>query len=167
MSDPRFPHDRPDPAAPASRPEVSLPEGYADRYSGRPLPAGAGRDFAEAGRARQPTQADARDVTWVWTLYALILFAIPTLGVSAAVGLYGVLTRKAPIDPVLASHARFQKRTLVHAAIAAAIGLVLIVVSVGVIVLFAAALWTLVRGVSGLWRLRQNRPIANPDSWTI
>lgn len=144
-----------------------MPQGYVDRYSGGPIPAGS-RDFAETNRAhREEVRADPRDITWVWTCYALILFAIPTLGVSAAVGLYGVLTRRPPADPILASHARFQKRTLVHAAIAAAVGVVLIVISVGVIVLFAAALWTLVRGVSGLWRLRQNRPIANPDSWTI
>ncbi len=164
MTDPRDPFDPPPLARPDRLAEVALPAGYASRSA-------AATDFATTGAARQveaaERDADPREGTWVWTVYALILFAIPTLGVSAAIGLYGVLTRGAPSDRVLASHARFQKRTLIHAAVAGAIGVVLIAVSVGVIVLFLAALWTLARGAHGLLRLRRDLPIARPDTWML
>lgn len=96
------------------------------------------------------------------TLYALILFAVPTLGVSAIVGILAVMGRDPPADPLAASHFIFQKRTLWGAAIAAVAGVILIIVNLGVFVLFLAALWTLLRGVVGVIRLKSGRALADP-----
>lgn len=101
------------------------------------------------------------------TLYALILFAVPTLGVSALVGILAVMGREPPADPLAASHFVFQKRTLWGAAIAAVAGVILIVVNLGVFVLFLAALWTLLRGVVGVIRLKSGRALADPMTLLI
>lgn len=158
---------------PPGRPEVRLPE-----QSARPVAShseGQPRPYAQPAHAPAPTAARpfggqkalSRDATWVWTLYALILFAVPTFGVSAAVGLYGVLTRRPSDDPFLGSHEVYQARTLKVAAIGAVAGIVLIVVNLGVLLLFVTALWIIARGVAGVWRLRGDRPIADPFAWTI
>lgn len=196
MSDPRDPH-RPgsplDPAPqrqfdrepahdrysggpiPPERPEVRLPEQSARPVVGQAQSQSLPQSWAEPAHAPAPTAARpfggqkalSRDATWVWTLYALILFAVPTFGVSAVVGLYGVLTRRPSDDPFLGSHEVYQARTLKVAAIGAVAGIVLIVVNLGVLLLFVTALWIIARGVAGVWRLRGDRPIADPFAWTI
>jgi len=124
--------------------------------------------------ATPPPQARARDVVAdtpegirAVTLYALILFAVPTLGVSAIVGILAVMGREPPTDPLAASHFIFQKRTLWGAAIAAVAGIILIVVNLGVFVLFLTALWTLLRGVVGVIRLKSGRALADPMTLLI
>lgn len=101
------------------------------------------------------------------TLYALILFAVPTMGVSALVALIAVMTRRPPEDRLEASHFRFQKRTLLGGAGAAVAGGLLIVIGLGVFVLFLAALWMLVRGAYGVLRLKADQPIDNPNTLLI
>ena len=100
----------------------------------------------------------------LYVVYAMILCAVPTLGASAAVGLLAVLMRPLPDQPLARSHALFQKRTLIFAAIGAVVGVVLIAVNMGVFVLFGLALWVLVRGAAGAMRLASGRPIANPNT---
>lgn len=100
----------------------------------------------------------------LYVVYAMILCAVPTLGASAAVGLLAVLMRPLPDQPLARSHALFQKRTLVFAAIGAVVGVVLIAFNLGVFVLFGLALWVLVRGAAGAMRLASGRPIANPNT---
>lgn len=99
--------------------------------------------------------------------YALILFAVPTLGVSAVIGLLAVTGREPPADPVARGHFIFQQRTLWAAAVVALLGAILIVVNIGVFVLFALALWTLVRGAVGVIRLKAGQPIPDPRHWLI
>ena len=103
----------------------------------------------------------------LYAVYALILFAVPTLGVSAAIALLAVITRPLPDQPLARSHFQFQKRTLMIAAVGAVLGVVLIAVNLGVFVLFALALWVLVRGTAGVIRLASGRPIANPKTLFI
>ncbi|MDZ4362338.1 MAG: hypothetical protein U0943_03055, partial [Brevundimonas sp.] len=101
----------------------------------------------------------------LYSVYALILFAVPTLGVSAAIGLLAVFGREGPSDPVARSHFVYQQRTLYAAAITALLGVILIVIGLGVFVLFVLAVWTLARGAWGVWRLKADRPIDNPRHW--
>ncbi len=104
---------------------------------------------------------------WAYTIYAMILFAVPTLGVSAVIGILAVTGRSAPDQAVARSHYVYQQRTLWAAAVAALLGLILIVVNLGVFVLFLLALWTLVRGAAGVLKLKAGLPIAEPRSWFI
>ena len=50
-------------------------------------------------------------------------------------------------------------------AIAALVGLILIVVNLGVFVLFLLAVWTIARGAAGIWRLKNAQPISDPRTW--
>lgn len=115
----------------------------------------------------RPPVGPVRDADFLFAVYVLILLAVPTFGVAALIGLAAVHRRAAPLDALAAGHLTYQKRTLYGAAAAAAAGLVLILVDLGVFVLFAAMVWTLLRGASGVVRLRTGRPIDDPRTWLI
>lgn len=105
----------------------------------------------------------------LYAVYALILFAVPTAGVSALIGLLAVTRVEPPREPLAASHFVYQQRTLWAAGIAAAAGLVLLALpfALGVPILFLLALWVVLRGASGVWLLKSGRPIVDPRSWWI
>ena len=103
----------------------------------------------------------------LYTVYALILFAIPTFGVSAIIGLLAVMMRDVPTQALAASHHVFQVRTLWTAAVVTVLGVILIVVNAGVFVLFALVVWVLVRGAWGSWMLKSRRAIPDPRTWWI
>jgi len=144
------------PVAPASlsptfnRPSAAAAFGRADAQGGRD---GGGQTLEGA--------------TGLYTIYALILFAVPTFGVAAVIGLLMVWMRPKPEQPMARSHFEFQTRTLWIAAIAAAVGVVLIAVNLGVFVLVAMAMWVIVRGAWGVMTLAAGKPVANPRTWMI
>ena len=122
---------------------------------------------------REPVEAEAEaevepeGMMGLYTVYALILFAIPTFGVSAVIGLLAVMVRDVPTQALAASHHIFQVRTLWTAAVVAVLGVILIVVNAGVFVLFLLVAWVLVRGAWGSWKLKSRQPIDNPRTWLI
>ena len=101
----------------------------------------------------------------LYAVYVLILLAVPTLGVSALVGLFAVTGREGPREAMAASHFTYQQRTLWGAAIAAIVGAILVVVNVGVLVLFVLAIWILARGAFGVLRLKEGQPMPRPRNW--
>jgi uncharacterized membrane protein len=105
----------------------------------------------------------------LYAVYALILLAVPTLGVSAAIALLAVTGRPGPDDSLSRSHFIFQQRTLWAAAVAVAAGVILLAApfGLGVPVLFLAALWVVLRGATGVWNLKSGKAISNPRSWWI
>ena len=105
----------------------------------------------------------------LYAVYALILVAVPTVGVSALIGLVAVTGRPGPDDALSRSHYVYQQRTLWAAAVAAVAGVILLAApfALGVPLLFLLALWTVIRGASGVWNLKSGRAIADPRSWWI
>jgi len=105
----------------------------------------------------------------LYAVYALILFAVPTLGVSAVIGLLAVTGRSGPDDPVAQTHFVYQQRTLWTAAVAVAVGLIFFLVPFGLgpAIMFVAALWLVARGAAGVWALKAGRPVAKPRGWWI
>lgn len=105
----------------------------------------------------------------LYAVYALILFAVPTLGVSALIGLVAVTGRPGPDEPEARTHFIYQQRTLWAAAVAGVIGVILLAApfALGVPLLFALALWTVIRGAAGVWTLKSGRAIRDPSSWWI
>ena len=103
--------------------------------------------------------------TGLYATYALILLAVPTLGVSALLALLSVLGREGPSDPLARSHFVFQQRTLYIAALVALLGAVLIIIGLGVFVLFVLAIWMMARGAVGVMKLKADKPIADPRKW--
>jgi len=123
-----------------------------------PAPAGAG--------ARQKTPPAGAPMG-LHAVYALILFAVPTLGASALVGLAAVVFRDPPEQEPWVSHHVYQLRTLWTAAIVAVLGVILIVVNLGVFVLFGLVIWLLMRGAWGVWLLTRGRPVPRPRGWGV
>jgi uncharacterized membrane protein len=150
-------HDEPEPEA--ETPPLSEPNPH-------PEPTAAAPTFVSRAERRRALDEEPRDrLTWALTIYALILFAVPTLGFSAIIGLLAVTGRTVNASPFLFSHYVYQQRTLWIAAIGALLALILIPVGLGVFVLFVLAVWTLARGVAGVWRLKNAQPISNPRTW--
>ena len=101
----------------------------------------------------------------LYAVYMLILLAVPTLGASCLVALLAVMRRDTAADALESSHALYQKRTVFGAIAAAVVGAVLVVVNVGVIVLFAVAIWILARGAYGVLKLKSGQAVPKPRSW--
>jgi uncharacterized membrane protein len=142
--------------------------------SGRPHPLRAETAVkapTEAGLSRKGVQAPEASTggTSLYAIYALVLFAVPTLGLSALVGLVAVTGRKGPDEAAARSHFIYQQRTLWGAALVAIVGLVLLAApfALGVPLLFILALWTVVRGAAGVWALKAGRAIRNPRGWWV
>lgn len=131
----------------------------------------ASPEFTGRSRDREPPQQDLPGGGMnLYAVYALILLAVPTLGVSAAIALVAVTGRAGPADPLSRSHFIYQQRTLWAAFIAGLIGVVLIpagIFALGISLIFFLALWVVLRGATGVWNLKSGRAISNPRSWWI
>lgn len=176
-------------AAPLSEPE---PEPERDLFDPPPVraerpeptpapeperrPASADSIFATSpeftGRSREraaPIQDPPGGGLGLYAVYALILLAVPTLGVSAIIALFAVTGRSGPDDALSRSHFIYQQRTLWAAAVAAGAGVILMAApfALGVPILFLLALWVVLRGATGVWNLKSGKAISNPRSWWI
>lgn len=125
------------------------------------------REFPTRRRRRDETGGVPGGGMGLYAVYALILFAVPTLGVSAAIALFAVTGRAGPQDPVSSSHFIYQQRTLWAGAVAAVAGLILMAApfALGVPILFLLALWLVLRGARGVWVLKSGQAIADPRGW--
>ena len=126
-----------------------------------PQPAVAGR----FGSRQREAPVEIEGGMGLYAVYALILFAVPTLGVSALIALVAVTGRPGPTTEIGASHFIFQQRTLWAGAVAALLGGILIAVGLGVFVLFLLAVWLILRGAAGVLKLKAGRPMPNPRGW--
>jgi uncharacterized membrane protein len=160
------PEERPEPEEELFEDEPLPPEP-------RPVEAGSifapSREFSTRRRRRVETVAIPGGGLGLYAVYALILFAVPTVGVSAAIGLFAVTGRAGPEDDLSSSHFIYQQRTLWAAAVAAVAGVILLAApfALGVPILFALALWMVLRGAWGVWTLKSGRGIADPLGWWI
>jgi len=127
------------------------------------------REFSTRGRRRLETPVIPGGGMGLYAVYALILFAVPSVGVSALIGLLAVTGRAGPDDEVSSSHFIYQQRTLWTAAVVAVAGVILMAApfALGVPILFFLALWTVLRGARGVWTLKSGRAIADPRGWWI
>lgn len=126
-------------------------------------------EFSTRARRHDDPPALPKDGAGLFLGYALILFAVPTLGVSVVVGLLALMGRGVPDNAIARSHHQYQRRTLFAAAVAAVVGLVLIAApfALGVPVLFLLAIWVIVRGAAGVLALKAGRAIRQPTGWWI
>lgn len=118
--------------------------------------------MVQSGDYSSNSPVASSDLTSLYVGYTLILFAVPTFGVAAAIGLLRMWRKAPPADPLARSHFIFQQRTLLASVVAIVAGVVLILVNVGVFVLFVMAVWSIVRGALGLKALLEGRPIRHP-----
>ncbi len=155
-----------EPVAPAPDPVVTPRAVEATPAWARETPDEARPSYAGFG-SRRETPAEVEGGMGLFSVYALILFAVPTLGVSALIALVAVTGRPRPKGEVAASHFIYQQRTLWAGAVVALLGAILIAVGLGVFVLFVLAVWLILRGAAGVLKLKAGRAIPNPRAWLI
>ncbi len=163
-SSPVEPEPDPEPAsAPAAEAPPIAPAPVAAASIFEPSP-----EFSSRRQRREPPAIPGGGMG-LYAVYALILFAVPTLGVSAIIGLLAVTGRPGPEEPLAQSHFIYQQRTLWTAAVAVVIGLIFFLVPFGLgpAIMFIAALWLVARGAAGVWALKAGRPITDPRGWWI
>ncbi|WEK40136.1 MAG: hypothetical protein P0Y50_00615 [Candidatus Brevundimonas colombiensis] len=119
---------------------------------------------AETSRAPDRVPGPAAPMR-LYAVYVLILLAVPTLGASCLLALLAVMRRDTATDALETSHAQYQRRTVFGAIATALIGAGLVVVNIGVIVLFAVAIWILARGAYGVLKLKSGQAVPRPRSW--
>lgn len=161
------PEEQPDPEEELFEDEPLPPE---------PTPVEAGsvfassREFSTRRRRRDAGAAIPGGGLGLYAVYALILFAVPTVGVSAAIALFAVTGRTVPEDDLSASHFIYQRRTLWITVMALIIGVIFSVIglfALGPGILFFLSLWIMLRGAWGVWTLKSGRAIADPRGWWI
>lgn len=100
-------------------------------------------------------------------IYILLLGTVVSFGVSGVLAGWLARSNRYGAPDWLRSHFTYGLRTVVAAAVAGALGLVLVAVSVGVFVLTAAAIWLVLRAATGLMRLMRAEPIKDPLAWSL
>lgn len=165
------------PAPSEPEPVAAAPEPTPGATPAEPMPGPVAAASVFERSPEQPMRRRRRDPVadlpgggmGLYAVYALILFAVPTMGVSALIGLLAVTGRSGPDGALSSSHFVYQQRTLWTAAVAAVAGLILLAApfALGVPILFLLALWLVLRGASGVWLLKSGRPIADPLGWWI
>jgi uncharacterized membrane protein len=166
------PEPEPEPALePHPQPESHVEVEEPPRAEPAPVEAASifepSRGFSTRRRRRdEPGEMPAGGMG-LYAVYALILFAVPTLGVSAVIALFAVTGRARPEDPLSSSHFIYQQRTLWAGAVAAVAGVILLAApfALGVPILFLLALWLVLRGARGVWTLTSGRAIVAPRGW--
>lgn len=99
----------------------------------------------------------------IYVLYLLTLVS----GVTAVVGVIMAYIYKDDAPEWLRTHYEFQIRTFWMALLIGAIGFVLSFVLVGFVVMFALALWWIIRCVKGIRYLGERAPYPNYLSWGL
>lgn len=162
-------------AAEAPRPEPEPSPTPTPTPTSEPTPVAASAVFepSRESATRRRRRGEGPDLPGggmgLYAVYALILFAVPTFGVSAAIALLAVTGRSGPADSLSSSHFIYQQRTLWVGAVAAVAGVILMAApfALGVPILFLLSLWLVLRGASGVWALKSGRAIGHPRSWWI
>lgn len=155
------PFDR---SGPTTRPTAPFPP-RSEPTPAEAEPAPAVRAVRQRLTAESASRREAPVVPMrLYAVYVLILLAVPTLGVSCLVALLAVMRREGATDQLEHSHAVYQQRTIVGAVGAAVVGALLIVVNIGVLVLFALAIWVLARGAFGVLKLKSGQAVPHPRS---
>ena len=104
--------------------------------------------------------------TNVQVIYILYLAGL-VVGISGIVGIVLAYMNRGKAGGFVESHYTWLIRTFWIGLIYALVSFVLMMVFIGFILMFAVAVWFIVRGIIGLQALGRGEPIKNPESWLI
>ena len=99
-------------------------------------------------------------------IYILYLVGF-VIGITAIVGIVMAYLNRNKAGGFVESHYTWQIRTFWIALLASLVSALLFIVGIGFILMFAVAVWVIIRVVKGLMALNKNEPIADPQSWWI
>ncbi len=116
-------------------------------------------------RAR-PTagSSPARPMSWSSTSSTSPSFVV---GVTGLIGLVFAYVNRGKAGGYVETHYTWLIRTFWIGLLYALISAVLMLLVIGFVLMFAVAVWFIVRCIIGLQALGRNEPIKNPESWLI
>jgi uncharacterized membrane protein len=104
--------------------------------------------------------------TNVMVIYILYLAGL-VIGVSGLVGIVLAYVNRGKAGGFIESHYTWLIRTFWIGLLYALVSAVLMLFAIGFLLMFAVAVWFIVRCIIGLQALGRNEPIKNPESWII
>lgn len=104
--------------------------------------------------------------TNVQVIYILYLVGL-VIGVSALAGIVIAYINRGKAGGWLETHYTWLIRTFWIGLLYSVISALLIFLMIGILMLFAVAVWFIARCIIGLQALGRGEAIRNPDSWTI
>ena len=104
--------------------------------------------------------------TNIQVIYILYLASF-VVGITGLVGIVMAYINRGKSAPWIETHYTWAIRTFWIGLLYSLIAALLMIVAVGFVLMFAVAVWVIVRVVIGLQKAGRNEPIANPDSWWI
>ncbi|MER9183647.1 DUF4870 domain-containing protein [Mesorhizobium sp. M0159] len=99
-------------------------------------------------------------------IYILYLAGL-AIGVSGIVGVVLAYINRGKAGGFVESHYTFLIRTFWIGLLYALISALLMVVVIGVVLIFAVAVWFIARCILGLQALQRGEPVKNPESWFL
>lgn len=115
----------------------------------------------QADPVNEPPANQRQLVIIIYALYGAGYFlgGIPTI---VAI-IINYLKRTEIKDPMLASHFTWQIRTFWISLGLAILGMITVFIGIGIIILFATAIWNIYRLVRGVLAILDNKPMPNPN----
>jgi uncharacterized membrane protein len=99
-------------------------------------------------------------------VYILYLAGL-VIGISGLIGLVIAYINRGKAGGFVETHYTWQIRTFWIGLLYAAISIVLMMLAIGFVLLFAVAVWFIVRCILGIQALQRGEPMKNPESWLI
>jgi uncharacterized membrane protein len=99
-------------------------------------------------------------------VYILYLAGL-VIGISGLIGLVIAYINRGKAGGFVETHYTWQIRTFWIGLLYALISAVLMIFAIGFVLLFAVAVWFIVRCIIGIQTLQRGEPIKDPQSWLI
>lgn len=109
--------------------------------------------------AHEKSSANMAQIVYILYLASLVL------GITQLIGVIIAYLNKSDSPAWVASHYRYQIRTFWIGILYGLIGAVTMYIMVGMVILFLALIWFIIRAVKGLKYLGRKQAMPNPASW--
>ena len=103
------------------------------------------------------------NVQVVYFLYIAGMF----IGISALIGIVIAYINRGKAGGWVETHYTWQIRTFWIGLLYSFVSVLLMIVGIGFVLMFAVAIWVIVRCVLGLQAANRDEPVKNPESWLI
>ena len=103
------------------------------------------------------------NVQVVYFLYIAGMF----IGISALIGIVIAYINRGKAGGWVETHYTWQIRTFWIGLLYSFVSVLLMIVAIGFVLIFAVAIWVIVRCVLGLQAANRDEPVRNPESWLI
>ncbi|MDG4900100.1 hypothetical protein EOA60_03315 [Mesorhizobium sp. M1A.F.Ca.IN.020.06.1.1] len=121
---------------------------------------GPGSGSRQTDRWLEPGQTNAL------VIYILYLASL-VVGVTGIIGIVLAYINRGKAGGYVESHYTFLIRTFWIGLLYALISVVLMMLAIGFLLMFAVAVWFIVRCILGLQALQRGEPIRDPQSWLL